>query len=420
MSAADARRFTIPVLLAAALAGIAAWLWPAELAPLRRAAILLAWGGTTLLAASLVLILRQPRLAHWLGGIEQTYRWHHRCGVSAYLLLLAHPLALAFDGWTQSPQAAWLAITPWTPLWEIWLGWLSLTLLMFGLATTFALRLAYRRWRLLHYSLGVGVLAGFAHVIALVGPLAPALLLTATGLAALAWRVVAGDFGATASPYRVASVLHPAATMVEATLVPQASALHVEPGQFVLTAFEDGERFHGCREFHPFTVSGIEAGGRLRVAIKALGPCSAHLQSIEPGVAVRVQGPFGNFLAGDASLPQLWIAGGIGITPFIAMLRAGRCHTPTTLLYLVRERTDAAFVDELGRLQAADRNLAVQCEATGNGLPDAAPLLDAVAGMAGREVRICGPAPMVDALLPLLQARGVPAQRIQYERFDFR
>lgn len=420
MNTGAVRRHAIPLLLTASVAGIALWIWPAGLSPPRSAAIVTAWCGTTLLVFSVLLINRQPRLAEWLGGIEQTYRWHHRCGVWGYLLLLAHPLALALDGRAQSAQAAWLAITPWTPLWEIWLGWIALALLMFGLATTFALRLAYRRWRLLHYALGLGVLAGFAHVIALVGPLPAALLLAAPGLTALAWRIIASDFGAAASPYRVTAVVRPSGTMIEATLAPQANALHAAPGQFVLTAFEAGRHFHGCGEFHPFTVSGIEAGNRLRVAIKALGPCSAHLQLLEPGVAVRVQGPFGNFFAGDLSLPQLWIAGGIGITPFMALLRAQRCRTPTTLLYLVRERSDAAFYDELVQLQEADPHLAVHLDAAGQGTPDLAPRLDAVAGLADREVRICGPAPMVDALLPLLQARGVAAGRIQYERFDFR
>jgi predicted ferric reductase len=50
------------------------------------------------------------------------------------------------------------------------LGWLSLLLLMVGLAATFATRVPYRSWLWLHVSLGVGVLAGLWHLLQLVEP----------------------------------------------------------------------------------------------------------------------------------------------------------------------------------------------------------------------------------------------------------
>ena len=57
-------------------------------------------------------------------------------------------------------------------------------------------------------------------------------------------------------------------------------------------------------------------------------------------MAARVQGPFGVFLAERPSGPELWVAGGIGITPFIALLRVVSPAWPTTLLYLYRRESD--------------------------------------------------------------------------------
>jgi len=420
MNTRRGRRWAAPALVLLPTFAVVWWAFPEGLPLWRGVSIVTAWAGMTLLVMSLVLMIREPRFARLLGGLEASYRWHHRSGVIAYVLILCHPLALAVNGWMESPQFAWASVVPWAQSWPVWLGWVALVLLMFGLATTFALHLRYRRWRALHFSLGLGVMLGLAHVYVLLGGFVPLLLLMGVGIAALGWRIVASDLGARAQPYRVTEVHVRAAGMVETTLVPCASALAVVPGQFVLAAFGDGPHFSGNREYHPFTVSSVEADGRLRIAVKALGPCSQQIQSVEPGVMVRLQGPFGTFLAEVSGKPQLWVAGGIGITPFMAALRAGPCKHATTLIYLYRSAADAAFVEELQALAAADDRFELRAVATGSGLPDFEALLVAVHDLASREVHICGPAPMVNALSPHLQRAGLRANAIHYESFDFR
>lgn len=82
----------------------------------------------------------------------------------------------------------------------------------------------------------------------------------------------------------------------EVCLHPLAHALQAREGQFVLAAFLEGGHYHGCREYHPFTVSSTDQDGAIALAIKALGDCTSALQSVEAGVSVRLQGPFGTFL----------------------------------------------------------------------------------------------------------------------------
>lgn len=399
------------------------WAFPEGLTLWRSLAIITAWAGTSLLVVNLLLMVRQPHLARLLGGLEPVYLWHHRSGMAAYLLLLSHPLALAIDGWLEAPPLAWEILSPWAQSWPIWLGWGALLLLMAGLATTFALHLPYRRWRGFHYALGLGVLLGLAHVYVLLGGDALLLWLLALALLALSWRLLASDLGGMSRPYRVATVTHPVEGMTEVTLMPSATALSVSPGQFVLVAFGDGAHFRGCGEFHPFTVSGIADNGALKLAIKALGPCSQRIQQIEPGVQVRLQGPFGTFLgdgATDTGAAQLWVAGGVGITPFIAALRAHPRTRPTTLIYLFRQKSDAAFLDELTRYAEHDPLFDLLALGTGKAPADFASLLQRVDQLSQREVSICGPTPMVNALLPHLQRYRVDPGMIHYERFDFR
>ncbi len=163
------RRLVAPIAAAAlSLAGVW-WAFPEDLPLWRAVAIVTAWAGSGLLVASLVLMVREPHFAPLLGGLDNMYRWHHRCGVLAYALLLFHPLALALAGWNESPATAWQALAPWTQSWPVWLGWVSSVLLMMGVATTFSLRLSYRRWRVFHYLLGVGVVCGLTHIYVLLG-----------------------------------------------------------------------------------------------------------------------------------------------------------------------------------------------------------------------------------------------------------
>ena len=116
----------------------------------------------------------------------------------------------------ESPQVAWQTLSPLAQDWPEWLGWLGLLLLMAGLASTFMPRLPYRRWRALHYLLGLGVLLGLAHLWAILGGSFGVLGAIGIALAALGWRLVVSDFGALARPYRVNAVRHPATCAVGA------------------------------------------------------------------------------------------------------------------------------------------------------------------------------------------------------------
>ena len=128
------RYLSIPLLTAAVPAGFALWAFPEGLAPIRMVGIVIGWVGCGLLLVSLLLMLREPRLARWLGGLERMYRWHHRTGVVAYVLLLVHPLALAANGLSTSPAFAWETLSAFDEGWPVWSGWLGLLVLMLGLA----------------------------------------------------------------------------------------------------------------------------------------------------------------------------------------------------------------------------------------------------------------------------------------------
>ncbi len=413
------RFLSIPLLILAATAGPVFWALPEGLGLARSLGIVVGWAGCGLLLASLLLMLREPRLARGLGGLERMYRWHHWTGMAAYVLLLAHPLLLAGDAWPNNRQLAWQTLSPFDQGWPVWLGWLSLLLLMVGLAVTFERRIPYRTWRWLHIGLGLAVLLGLLHLV-LLGIDEPVWPILGLATVFLGWRIVREDFGLAAQPYIVQSANTVAKGMVEISLKPLSEAVSVTPGQFVLVAFFAGPTFRGCGEFHPFTVSAVGASGEIQVGVKALGDCTQKIQSIEPGVMARVHGAFGNFLADRPSSPQLWVAGGIGITPFLAQIRAGLLKQQTLLLYLYRAEADAAFMDEIKAIAGRDPNLSLRAVATGNDVPDLTLLLPDAAALTQHDCYLCGPPGMVAGLRKALSLKGITPRHIHFENFEFR
>jgi predicted ferric reductase len=413
------RSLAIP-LISTTLVGLTVlWAFPEGLGFWRSVAIVSGWAGCGLLVASLLLMIREARLAAWLGGLESMYRWHHRLGVSAYLVLLVHPLALAAAGWAESPALAWAMLAPWQQGWPVWLGWAALLCLMTGLALALSPAMPYARWRGLHNLLALAIVLSLGHLL-LLGLDYLLLWSPLLALTFILWRFLRADFGLAAHPYIVARVDHPSAEVVEVGLQPLARPLAAHSGQFVLAAFLDGSGFHGCGEYHPYTISGIAPGGEIALGIKALGDCTSHLQAIVPGVAVRIEGPFGDFLGDPPAGPQLWLAGGIGITPFLGVLRSGPLRYPARLVYLHRNDTDAAFRDELAALATAEPRLALHVVACGDRLPDLAAVLPAATALAGHDCYVCGPPGLLTAAVRILQQRGVRLAHIHFEHFDFR
>ncbi len=393
---------------------------PAQPLTLHTVGSWLGWVGSGLLAASLLLIVRVPRLALWCGGLERMYRWHHVLGTLGYTVLLIHPLVLAGQSFPGDPIAAWHVVSPFHQSWAGLLGWIALVLLMVGLGSTFAVRLSYSRWRFLHALLSIGILVGIAHLVAFGGFTASSWLVIAPAALVLGWRLLYLDRGGNARPYEVNRVSHLTERLTEATLRPLTKPLAVAPGQFVMAAFFEGPHFRGCGEYHPYSVSGVQAGGAFTLGIKALGDCTRHIQFLEPGVAARVQGPFGTFLADRTAAPELWIAGGIGITPFLAVLREAPVTRSTELFYLFRPARTAPYCDELADYAASQTQLRFHPLATQEEITPLLTKLALVSNLSRREVYLCGPSPLIDAVTAWLRQQNVPGKQIHFERFDFR
>ncbi len=226
------------------------------------------------------------------------------------------------------------------------------------------------------------------------------------------------------------------------------------PGQFAYFSFLGSGP---GREEHPFTISSYGEAGELRITVKAIGDFTSRLKEVSVDDPVAVEGPFGvysyRYLADAAKRPLVFIAGGIGITPFLSMTEALRHESQdqkppkVTLLwgvqeeeYLVHrrffeeteERWDGfAFRPVVGLLDSSmiagvvDENSKASSSA---GVPAASTAAREAREATGEEggaadsmneslFFVCGPPVMMQFVCDELTKRGVEERRILRERF---
>jgi predicted ferric reductase len=191
-----------------------------------------------------------------------------------------------------------------------------------------------------------------------------------------------------------------------------------EPGQFFLWRFLDRRRAWSA---HPFSLSAAPDGRSLRITVKALGDHSARLAGVRPGTRVLAEGPFGVFTESARRRRDkvLLIAGGIGITPVRSLVE--RMRGDVVVVYRALTDDDLILKDELDDL-ARRNGLAVQYvvgDHRGEGARLLSPghLLELVPDAAERDVFLCGPPAMTEAIGPNLRAAGVPRRHVHVERF---
>jgi predicted ferric reductase len=382
-----------------------------------------------LMTWSLVLATRLHWLEQWFGGLDRMYFWHKQYALWAMLLLVPHILVTGHgQGHTMARQAAQLAHTGQV------LGVVSAVGLFALVAVSLArvgriLRLPYERWLFLHRLTGLLVLTALVHGWTLDHIIGGSAALKAiyifmgtVGMAAYGYDELIRRHHAPQADYTVGSVQRPAPDVVDVTLAPTGQArLPVEGGQFVYLR-AGGNR--AWRE-HPFSVAGTGPDGSVRLTVRALGRDTRRLYAdLREGLPATLNGPYGMFdhtLGGER---QIWIAGGIGIAPFLGWVGGadGDVLPRADLFYCTPTADEAPFLPELtaaARRQPALRVHLVHSRSEGR---LTVKKIQAAAGplTAETHVFLCGPAAMVEDLSIGLRRHGIPRDHVHAEHFAFR
>ncbi len=175
------------------------------------------------------------------------------------------------------------------------------------------------------------------------------------------------------------------------------------PGQYVGIGIQVGGRFH----WRSYSVSSPpkRTGRTIAITVRAMpeGFLSEHLVSgLAPGTIIRLAAPNGDFVLPDPPPPKiLFLVGGSGITPVMAMLRTlhRRGTVPDVVLaYSSPTRERMIFRDELVELSERHQNLTLHEQHTdADGMLEMKDLDRVCPDWRDRQTWACGPGPMLDA-----------------------
>ena len=369
------------------------------------------------------------------------YRLHKWLGISGLVISIAHWLLAQGTKWTvgwgwlqrpvRGPRPALLD----APIQQFfssqrglaesigeWAFYAAVLLMVLALVKWFP----YRHFFKTHHLLSVAYLALVWHSVILLkfdywtGVLGPVmgLLMAAGTVAALMVLFRRVAVGRQVVGEVVGIRRHESLNVIEVDIQCKGRWAGHDSGQFAFVTL------HAEEGPHPYTISSAWTGdGRITFIIKALGDYTGTLsERVRIGDVVKLEGPYGQFNFQGPQKRQIWVGAGIGITPFIARMKALAAASDGKTIDLFHP---TAVYDEhaIGLMtrdaEAAGVRLHVLWSQR-DGLLNAARLTGQVPDWQDADIWFCGPAPFGQSLKKDLIAMGLPQGRFHQELFQMR
>ncbi len=382
-------------------------------------------GAASMLLLSVILSARLQVFDRFLFGLDNLYQTHYLLSAWTVVFLCLHSGLIIYRYSRLSLITAYNFLLPNTDWW-LMAGKLAFaTLLILVLASVY-LKLRYRFFVLAMRVMGLFALVGWLHGLFVAGSNIRHnwLLLTFMSflalLAAIAYvyrSLFRGNFNRVYN-YKVAEVKLLGSDILQIVLMPKSSKMVNYAGQFCFVSFDDPAVLS---EQHPFTISSGSDDERVILSVKSLGDYTSKLSKLSVGSLARIEGPFGSFTQARArNSKQVWVAGGIGITPFLSMVRSwSNYHGKTVkLYYCVRSRTDAIFAKELTSIAQKNPGFSFELICDDSSPKLTASYIGQQVNIKDLDVMLCGPPPMMRSLKRQFIELGVSHNNIYTEEFQ--
>ncbi len=380
--------------------------------------------GLSLFAWNVILSSRLKIFDKLFMGLDNMYRAHHLIGSTAFIFLLIHPILLTTRYLLTSPISAYEFLKPSIAAPFKILGTLTLGTMMILIIITLYINVKHEWFVMTQRLLGAILFLGGIHAIFVGGSDIRDLVwlqIYIIGLLALAAVVYVyrslfhGNFSKYFD-YAVDSMVQKN-EVLEVYLKPKTTAPKFLPGQFAFVKIESNGVLG---QSHPFTISSSPKQGYLRFSIKCLGDYTAEIVNVKKGQTVKIDAPYGSF-SNKVVLNnrQVWVAGGIGVTPFLAMSADLDGNQRVDMYYSVKDSKEAVYANELQKIANTNKNFRLNIVytskdgfLTADGIFEHSDALDVAAFL------VCGPPSMMKSLRTQLRLKGVANKNIHTEEFS--
>lgn len=404
--------------------------------------------GMVMYAMNLIYATRLRFLEYWFGGLNRVYIAHHLLGGFALIFLAFHPMLLALRFIkTSVTQAALLLIpnglTPVSSLWNtesiyhtavlvqwgIFLGIVAFWGMVVLLLITFFIKIPYHLWLFTHRFLGVAFFLAGLHVVILSSNASssPALriyvlVMSVLGILAFIYKSLVGKILIRKYKYKITDIKIEAGNVSHLTMEPLGLAMSYKPGQFVFIRILDSDVKGINKEWHPFSISSSPKDSKLRLSIKGLGDYTNELINLKPGSIAEIEGAYGKFTYTNyKNKNQIWVAGGIGITPFLSMAKdLPDSDYKIDLYYSVKtasELMDWRQLNQMAVFKKPDFKIYPFVADQQEGFLSADYIDKHSGDLKNKDIFICGPPPMMASLRKQFKDKGVPGTSVHTEEF---
>lgn len=387
-----------------------------------------AFAGMAMFAWSLILSGRYKILDGLFRGLDQTYIAHRFFGTTVMAVLFLHPLGYTILYIAQQGTAGLVQHFIGFDSLAVTLGRISLYGLILVGVWSIVMKVKHETFVAVHRWLGVLFIIGAIHAF-MSGPESVLandpfmwwymLILCLVATLTFLHYSILGDFLHPYYRYRVKSVDVLPGGVVDIEIAPKYRMANFTPGQFFYVAFDAMD----SEDYHPYSVASRDDTTTMRFLIKELGDYTNQLKNIEPGTTARLKGPYGGFTFDDHKHDkQLWIAGGIGVTPFLSKahsLRFSKLSPEIKMFHFAKTQEEAIDQEVLDIIQKDHRAFDYKCLTENKfGIISLKDIENQIGSLEDYAIYMCGPPGMLKAYDAQAAELGIGNQ-LHYEEFSF-
>ncbi len=377
-----------------------------------------------LMSVSLFIATRPKWAEPFFGGLDKMYVTHRHTSTAALLLIFVHVLTvpITLSGWALGNYLGVIAFT----------GIVTIAIISLSPRVPFLNKLSggtYEGWKNLKKYIGIFFILAFIHSLTISHPLDAFIAINFVqiffiiGAVSYLYTEMFGGLFRKYVRYTVEAIHHPNGSTTEVVLRAKHQPIQRQrAGQFLFVRFP---REKNLDESHPFTISSGPREDVLRLTIKASGDFTRALfAELNAGADAIVDGAYGMFNYKTGGQKQIWIGGGIGVTPFLSFVRDmdGALNHDVDFYFTVRHPEEAIFSEEIEAAAKKNPRLKpyIRHSSTMGSLTIEQIVENAGGDVRGHHVYMCGPLPMTQAFEKKFLELGVPRENIHFEEFNFR